>query len=730
MKRTEGFKRKGEGNMKRTIRRMFMLLIVLLCSVLVKSDVAFATTMESGTVTVGMTGQYYQTEARSVLSLVNEFRSGDETWYWNQDNTTKTTVTGLRSLVYDYALEEIAMQRAMEIALSYSHTRPNGEDFNTIVTSNGMVSMGENIAAATYHLTPERVMELWIEADELYSGQGHRRNMLETEWVAIGVAHVCYNGYHYYVQEFSTKTIGAAATKAVDTYVSQDVDVEVSKIGLVDIGAASRNVVTEFGKATQLPKISLNICVDNGWPTYAKPVELDMQWIMDESEYGTITNNVLRASKVGSTTIHTRFKNEILTIPVTIDKRSIVSADIALATNTYTYDGTKKYPAVKSVVLDGKTLVKGTDYNVSYVSNENAGEGQVVIQGRGNYGNSTIKRFTIKKCNISKTTISLSSTSFVFNGCSRKPTVTVKLGNKKLLQSGDYKLSYSNTVNAGTVKITITGIGNFTGSVTKTYTIKKASMSKATIVVARSAYYYTGNYNCPAVSVKLGNITLKNGTQYKVRYQNNKAIGQATVTIKGMGDMTGTVVRTFKIVPKRVTNFSQVLYKYTAATIMWDKVPGATGYQVFYSVNGGSYINLGHTTSNSYKKTGLNPNNKYYFCVRAYGISNGQVWYGPVSQRFLAVTQPAIPKVSLVASSYSVKAVWDKVPGAYGYEVYMAVGKNSGYKKIATVKNNYVVKSGLNRGQTYYISVRALSKNGKGQWIYSGLSKTQAVTTR
>ena len=50
----------------------------------------------------------WQSEARSMLTLINSFRTGDNAWYWNRDNRTKTVETGLKGLTYDYQLEEVA----------------------------------------------------------------------------------------------------------------------------------------------------------------------------------------------------------------------------------------------------------------------------------------------------------------------------------------------------------------------------------------------------------------------------------------------------------------------------------------------------------------------------------------------------------------------------------------------------------------------------------------------
>lgn len=74
---------------------------------------------------------YRQSEARNMLSEINGFRTGSNAWYWNEDNETKTECTGLSELSYDYELEKVAMQRAAELVVSFSHTRPNGTDCYT-----------------------------------------------------------------------------------------------------------------------------------------------------------------------------------------------------------------------------------------------------------------------------------------------------------------------------------------------------------------------------------------------------------------------------------------------------------------------------------------------------------------------------------------------------------------------------------------------------------------------
>lgn len=130
------------------------------------------------TVAVQIRLSYGQTEARGMLEAVNAFRQGNESWAWNENDTEKITYSNLGALSIDPVLEQIAMLRAAEIALSYSHTRPNGQKCFTAYS--GDMEGGyraENIAAG--YSSAEAVFEGWQETEKSYSGQGHRRNMLE-----------------------------------------------------------------------------------------------------------------------------------------------------------------------------------------------------------------------------------------------------------------------------------------------------------------------------------------------------------------------------------------------------------------------------------------------------------------------------------------------------------------------------------------------------------------------
>ena len=84
--------------MKKKFKKIMSLF---LCTVLLSptsTSVVFADESEIDTVYVNVT--YGQTEARSMLDMVNEFRTGDEAWAWNEDNSEKVYYTDLDELGY------------------------------------------------------------------------------------------------------------------------------------------------------------------------------------------------------------------------------------------------------------------------------------------------------------------------------------------------------------------------------------------------------------------------------------------------------------------------------------------------------------------------------------------------------------------------------------------------------------------------------------------------------
>lgn len=161
----------------------------------------------------------------------------------------------------------------------------------------------------------------------------------------------------------------------------------------------------------------------------------------------------------------------------TISKAQISSAAITYDAGPYGYTGKEWKPEV-AVSFNDAALTADTDYTVSYENNINAGTAKIIITGIGDhFTGSTEKTFTINSAEISGCTFAPIA-DVTYNTKAHTPEVTVAISGRTLEADKDYTVSYSeDCINAGTVTVTVTGKGNFTGTASKTFTINKAGLT-------------------------------------------------------------------------------------------------------------------------------------------------------------------------------------------------------------------------------------------------------------
>jgi hypothetical protein len=163
--------------------------------------------------------------------------------------------------------------------------------------------------------------------------------------------------------------------------------------------------------------------------------------------------------------------------------------------------------------------------------------------------------FTVNEClvdiveakTISAAEVELEQSEFVYTGNPYTPAVTVTDGGKTLVKDVDYTVSYENNVNAGTASVTLTGMGDYTGSVTKTFEINPRNMADVYTSLSNKSFQFDGTRKTPDVTVKDDDEKLICGTDYTVSFSNNIDVGTAYVTITGKGNYTGVVKIKFKI---------------------------------------------------------------------------------------------------------------------------------------------------------------------------------------
>ena len=235
----------------------------------------------------------------------------------------------------------------------------------------------------------------------------------------------------------------------------------------------------------------------------------------------------------------------------------------------------------------------------------------------------------LSRISISKASVTLSTSTYAYDGKAKKPGVTVKLNGKTLKNGTDYTVSYSNNTKVGTATVKITGKGNYTGSVSKTFKIKN-NFKKAT-VSGISTKAFTGKNITQSITVKYNGKTLKKGTDYTVSYSNNKKVGTATVKITGKGSYTGTITKTFKINPAK-QEIQKLTAKSKAFFVDWAQKGSATGYEIQYATN--SKFTSAKKVTITNKKTDkttiskLSGKKKYYVRVRSYTTVKGTKYYG------------------------------------------------------------------------------------------------------
>ena len=235
----------------------------------------------------------------------------------------------------------------------------------------------------------------------------------------------------------------------------------------------------------------------------------------------------------------------------------------------------------------------------------------------------------LSKISISKASVTLSTSTYAYDGKAKKPGVTVKLNGKTLKNGTDYTVSYSNNTKVGTAKVTITGNGNYTGSVSKTYSIKN-NFKKATIS-GISTKAFTGKNITQSITVKYNGKTLKKGTDYTVSYSNSKKVGTATVKIAGKGSYTGTVTKTFKINPAK-QEIQKLTAKSKAFFVDWAQKGSATGYEIQYATNSkftsAKKVTITNNKTDKTTVSKLSGKKKYYVRVRSYTTVKGTKYYG------------------------------------------------------------------------------------------------------
>ena len=256
---------------------------------------------------------------------------------------------------------------------------------------------------------------------------------------------------------------------------------------------------------------------------------------------------------------------------------------------------------------------------------------------------------------------------------------------------GDYMKKIATILLAGTM---VLGMGTVMPEeiVNDTAIYASAASSKTSIKNAAVSgiknKYYSGKAKKQTLTVKLGSKTLTEGTDYTISYKNNKAIGKATVTIKGKGKYTGTITKTFKICPKKTTLKTASSPASGKLKVTYAKQTNITAYQITYSTDKNFKTNVASKSSAKLTKTisDLKQGKTYYVKVRTYKTVNDVRYYSGYSE---------VKKVKI-------KTAPPTKPIGKGYETYFLADTDfDGDKELVEVYDESIDEMQVRRFRIY-----------------------------
>lgn len=467
-----------------------------------------------------------------------------------------------------------------------------------------------------------------------------------------------------------------------------------------------------------------------------------------------------------------------------LGQTALSNCTVTLSYRKTAYDGKEKTP--KITVKNSNGIVSEDDYTVTYANNINAGNAKVIITaktGDVSIKGTVEKGFTIAKA---KQSVSAASTDEQIHVKASTEIQADGIGDISLETSTPDLVDINETTVTGKkaglalIKVTVSGDANHEEASTmvavgvnenhvieqmienqKTLengdveydevqrcTLCKEEISRTTrtlkniksceVKLSAFTYVYDGKEVKPEVTVLLEDTTLSEGTDYRLEYQDNNRVGEASVSVTGIGNYTDTKTVSFQIVekPKQPTapviekldtvNITSIANAKKGIKLTWNRVSGAQGYIIYRAYGKGGYKAIKTVTNGAtaaYTDTGATTNGgKYTYAVCAY---KGSIKGAYVGKTYYYLKQN---RISSVKNNASKKATvkWTRNTKANGYQVNYKTGKK---QKTITVKSNKtlnkVLKS-LKKKATYSVKVRSYKKVS-GVTYYSEWSSAKKV---
>lgn len=271
--------------------------------------------------------------------------------------------------------------------------------------------------------------------------------------------------------------------------------------------------------------------------------------------------------------IDIHFHTPSMTFSVEYEKKIDISKGTAEYIGDRTYNGEKQLPNEADIrlIVNGEQLyyvsISDCEYWVSGGSLPLAGNATCRVSGMGEYSGSISVPFTIKKRPL---TITLADQTINYGETIKNDAYTVEgLLEGDSITVDQLLASTSDVTDSGQITLppafyhirneSASQYDQWRGScyditvIPGKLTILPLSIEAAEVSLDGSEFTYDGSEKKPVAVVTLEGTQLVEGTDYQVTYSDNVDAGTATVTVEGIGHYSGTVRKTFTILPKEIT---------------------------------------------------------------------------------------------------------------------------------------------------------------------------------
>lgn len=268
----------------------------------------------------------------------------------------------------------------------------------------------------------------------------------------------------------------------------------------------------------------------------------------------------------------------------------------------------------------------------------------------------------------------------------------------------------------------------------KVESVKATGKSGAGVTLTWSAAVGAVTYEVYRNTFSTGTFT-KLGTSNTTSYQDKKAADGTTyyykvVAVSGSGNKSDASKAVKATVPlKKVSGLTVKKASDKSVKVSWKAVSGATRYNVWRATKKtGTYTKVATLAKTTYTDAKISNNKNYYYKVTAEN-TNAKLTSAASSIVEILIPSKVSSFKAVRSSKTAAKLTWKKVSKATGYEIYRSTSKNSGFKKIATIKKAATVSyndKSIKNNKVYYYKIRCYWKSGS-QTVYTGYSSTVQI---